>query len=59
MLKEAAPAMTRVAVMQNPDHPAWTAYLRVINEVARTFCARAPTAASSYCGAISQPTIAA
>jgi putative tryptophan/tyrosine transport system substrate-binding protein len=41
MLKEAAPAMTRVAVMQNPDHPAWTAYLRVINEVARTFCARA------------------
>jgi ABC-type uncharacterized transport system substrate-binding protein len=34
MLKEAAPALTRVAVMQNPDHPAWTAYLRVINEVA-------------------------
>ena len=34
MLKEAAPAMTRVAVMQNPDHPAWTAYLRVINEMA-------------------------
>jgi putative tryptophan/tyrosine transport system substrate-binding protein len=58
-LKEAAPAMTRVAVMQNPDHPAWTAYLRVINEVARTFCARAPTAASSYCGATSPPTIAA
>ena len=34
MLKEAAPAMTRVAVMQNPDHPSWTAYLRVINEMA-------------------------
>jgi ABC-type uncharacterized transport system substrate-binding protein len=34
MLKEAAPALTRVAVMQNPDHPSWTAYLRVINEVA-------------------------
>jgi putative ABC transport system substrate-binding protein len=34
MLKEAAPAMTRVAVMQNPDHPAWTAYLHAINEVA-------------------------
>jgi putative ABC transport system substrate-binding protein len=34
MLKEAVPAMTRVAVMQNPDHPAWTAYLRAINEVA-------------------------
>jgi putative ABC transport system substrate-binding protein len=34
MLKEAAPAMTRVAVMQNPDHPAWEGYLRAINAVA-------------------------
>ena len=28
MLKEVVPSMTRVAVMQNPDHPAWNAYLR-------------------------------
>ncbi len=34
MLKEAAPSMSRVAVLQNPDHPAWTHYLRVINELA-------------------------
>ena len=34
MLKEMVPGMTRVAVMQNPDHPAWNAYLRVINAVA-------------------------
>jgi putative ABC transport system substrate-binding protein len=34
MLKEAVPAMTRVAVMQNPDHPAWTAYLHTISDVA-------------------------
>ena len=27
MLKEVVPSMTRVAVMQNPDHPAWNAYL--------------------------------
>jgi putative tryptophan/tyrosine transport system substrate-binding protein len=33
-LKEAAPAMPRVAVMQNPDHPAWEGYLRAINAVA-------------------------
>jgi putative tryptophan/tyrosine transport system substrate-binding protein len=34
MLKEAAPAITRVAVMQNPDHPAWAGYLRAISTVA-------------------------
>src|SRR6185312_11499238 len=34
MLKEAVPAMTRVAVMQNPDHPAWNAYLRAVGAVA-------------------------
>jgi putative tryptophan/tyrosine transport system substrate-binding protein len=34
MLKEAAPATARVAVMQNPDHPAWDGYLRAINAVA-------------------------
>jgi putative tryptophan/tyrosine transport system substrate-binding protein len=34
MLKEAVPTMTRVAVMQNPDHPAWPAYLRAITTVA-------------------------
>ena len=34
MLKEVVPAMTRVAVMQNPDHPAWNAYLNAIREVA-------------------------
>jgi putative ABC transport system substrate-binding protein len=34
MLKEAVPAMTRVAVMQNPDHPAWNAYLRAVKAVA-------------------------
>jgi putative tryptophan/tyrosine transport system substrate-binding protein len=34
MLKEAAPAITGVAVMQNPDHPAWEGYLRAIGTVA-------------------------
>jgi putative ABC transport system substrate-binding protein len=34
MLKEVVPSMTRVAVMQNPDHPAWNAYLRAIGAVA-------------------------
>jgi ABC transporter substrate binding protein len=34
MLKEAAPTITRVAVMQNPDHPAWEGYLRAIGTVA-------------------------
>jgi putative ABC transport system substrate-binding protein len=34
MLKEVVPGMTRVAVMQNPDHPAWNAYLHAIREIA-------------------------
>jgi ABC transporter substrate binding protein len=34
MLKEVVPSMTRVAVMQKPDHPAWTAYLRAIGTIA-------------------------
>jgi putative tryptophan/tyrosine transport system substrate-binding protein len=34
MLKEVVPAMTRVAVVQNPDHPAWNAYVRAIRDVA-------------------------
>jgi putative ABC transport system substrate-binding protein len=34
MLKEVVPTMTRVAVMQNPDHPAWNAYLRAAGEIA-------------------------
>ena len=34
MLKEVVPAITRVAVLQNPDHPAWNAYLRAIGVVA-------------------------
>ena len=34
MLKEVVPSMTRVAVMQNPDHPAWNAYLRAIGAIA-------------------------
>jgi putative ABC transport system substrate-binding protein len=34
MLKEVTPSMTRVAVMQNPDHPAWNAYLRAAGEIA-------------------------
>jgi len=34
MLKEVVPTMTRVAVMQNPDHPAWNAYVRAIREIA-------------------------
>jgi len=34
MLKEVVPAMTRVAVVQNPDHPAWNAYVRAIQQVA-------------------------
>src|SRR3954470_22602440 len=34
MHKEVVPAMARVAVMHNPDHPAWNAYLNAIREVA-------------------------
>jgi putative tryptophan/tyrosine transport system substrate-binding protein len=34
MLKETVPGMTRVAVMQNADHPAWTAYLRAVGAIA-------------------------
>jgi putative ABC transport system substrate-binding protein len=34
MLKEVVPGIRRVAVMQNPDHPAWDAYLRAIRTVA-------------------------
>jgi putative tryptophan/tyrosine transport system substrate-binding protein len=34
MLKEVVPTMTRVAVMQDPDHPAWNAYVRAIRDVA-------------------------
>jgi putative ABC transport system substrate-binding protein len=34
ILKEAVPGMTRVAVMQNADHPAWSAYLNAIHKVA-------------------------
>jgi putative ABC transport system substrate-binding protein len=36
MLKEAAPHITRVAVMQNPEHPAWPTYLTAIATVAPT-----------------------
>jgi putative ABC transport system substrate-binding protein len=35
MLKEVVPTMTRVAVMQNPDHPAWKGYLGAITSVAK------------------------
>jgi putative ABC transport system substrate-binding protein len=35
MLKEVVPSVTRVAVMQNPDHPAWNAYLRAIGDIAQ------------------------
>jgi putative ABC transport system substrate-binding protein len=34
MLKEVYPVMTRVAVVQNSDHPAWNAYLGAIRNVA-------------------------
>jgi putative ABC transport system substrate-binding protein len=34
MLKEVYPAMKHVAVVQNPDHPAWNGYLRAIRNVA-------------------------
>jgi putative ABC transport system substrate-binding protein len=34
MLKEVVPTMTRVAVVQNPDHLAWNAYVRAVREVA-------------------------
>ena len=34
MLKEVVPTMTRVAVLQNPDHPAWNAYVRAVREIA-------------------------
>ena len=34
MLKEVAPGVKRVAVMQNPEHPAWTTYLSAITGVA-------------------------
>jgi len=34
LLKEAAPHITRVAVIQNPEHPAWPTYLNAIATVA-------------------------
>ena len=34
MLKEIAPDVRRVAMMQNTDHPAWPGYLRAIKEIA-------------------------
>ena len=34
MLKEVVPTVIRVAVVQNPDHPAWSAYVRAIQQVA-------------------------
>ena len=34
MLKEVVPKMTRVAVMQNAGHPAWSAYLQAIGVIA-------------------------
>lgn len=34
MLKEVVPTLKRVAVMQNPDHPAWNGYLAAIRGVA-------------------------
>ena len=34
MLKEVVPGITQVAVLQNPDHPAWNAYLRAVSAVA-------------------------
>jgi putative ABC transport system substrate-binding protein len=34
MLREVVPTMTRVAVVQNPDHPAWNGYVRAIQQVA-------------------------
>lgn len=34
MLKEVAPRVRRVAVMQNPKHPAWTRYLGAIRNIA-------------------------
>ena len=36
MLKEVVPGMSRVAIMQNPDHPAWGAYLRAIGAIAQS-----------------------
>ena len=33
MLKEVVPTMTRVAVLQNPDHPAWNAYQRAVGVI--------------------------
>ena len=36
MLKEVVPDMARVAVMQNPDHPAWKGYLSAITRSPRT-----------------------
>jgi putative ABC transport system substrate-binding protein len=48
MLKEVSPAMTRVAVLQNPDHPAWDAYLNAIRAIARPMAVEViPTPASN------------
>jgi putative tryptophan/tyrosine transport system substrate-binding protein len=34
MLKEVVPGVAKVAVMQNPDHPAWNGYLNAIRNLA-------------------------
>ncbi|HET9585945.1 MAG TPA: ABC transporter substrate-binding protein, partial [Bradyrhizobium sp.] len=35
MLKEVVPTLTRVAAMQNPDHPAWQGYLDAMMSIAK------------------------
>jgi ABC-type uncharacterized transport system substrate-binding protein len=58
ILKEAVPGMTRVAVMQNAGHPAWSAYLNAINKVSPGLGVQVmPTPVSSL--AEIEPTIAA
>jgi putative ABC transport system substrate-binding protein len=37
LLKEIAPQVRRIAIMQNVDHPAWPGYLRAINDIAPSF----------------------
>ena len=49
MLKEVVPGITRVAVLQNPDHPAWNAYLRAIGAVASGYGRRGHGSAGKHC----------
>ena len=45
MLKEIAPGITRVALIQHPEHPSWPGHLKAVEAVAQSFRVRLTPAA--------------